>query len=199
MKTVFQIAIPAVAALAICAPAIAPAAAQAPAKSPAAALEAAMTPGPGQARLNDLVGNFDVTISIWVTPKSVPVVSNAAAVGTWVLDGRFVQTTLSGYVDGEPFNAISYGGYDNAGKTYQATWMDNHGTDQTWYSGSFAADGKSAVLSGSSVNPVSGKREPLELRLSLDGKGNRVMELWGKGGGATSFKMMELRYVRSKP
>jgi len=190
---VFRIATPALAALGLAATAAAQ-----PPKSPAAALEAAMTPGPGQARLNDMIGNFDVTVSIWVTPKSVPIVSNASAVGVWVLDGRFVQTTLSGYVDGEPFNAISYGGYDNAGKTYQATWMDNHGTEQTWYNGNFAADGKSAVLSGSTINPVSGKREPLELRMSLDGKGNRVLELWGAGGGKTAFKMMELRYVRSK-
>jgi hypothetical protein len=195
VKTVFQIAIPAVAALAL----IAPAVAQAPAKTAIADLNAAMTPGPAQAKLNDMVGTFDVTVSIWVTPKSVPVVSNASAVGSWVLDGRFVQTTLSGYVGGEPFNAISYAGYDNAGKTYQATWMDNQGTDQTWYTGNFAADGKSAVLSGTTVNPVSGKQEPLELRMTLDGTGNRVLELWGKGGGKATFKMMELRYLRSKP
>jgi hypothetical protein len=194
VKTVFHVAIPALAALSLTASATAQ-----PAKAPAAALDAALSPGPAQARLNDMVGNFDVTVSIWVTPKSVPLVSNASAVGTWVLDGRFVHTTLSGYVAGEPFSAISYAGYDNAGKVYQATWMDNQGTDQTWYSGNFAADGKSAVLSGATVNPVSGKIEPLQLKMTLDGQGNRLLELWGKGGGATSFKMMELRYVRSKP
>lgn len=194
MKTLVQFTIPVLAAFGL-----ATAAGAQPAKAAVTAIDAAMTPGPAQARLNDMVGNFDVTVSVWVTPKSVPLVSNASAVGAWVLDGRFVQTTLSGYVAGDPFNAIGYAGYDNAGKVYQATWMDNQGTDQTWYSGNFAADGKSAVLSGSTVNPVSGKTEPLQLKMTLDGQGNRVLELWGKGGGATSFKMMELRYMRSKP
>jgi hypothetical protein len=168
------------------------------APAPAAALDAAMAPGSEHARLNDLVGTFDVVIRIWVTPASAPVVSNAAAVSKWVLDGRFVQTSLSGFVDGQPYNAIGYAGYDNAGKVYQASWIDNESTAQTWYQGGFAASSKSAVLTASTVNPVSGKREPLELRMTIDKDGNHVTELWGTGGGAKTFKMMELRYVRSK-
>lgn len=166
--------------------------------SPAASLDAAMTPGPEQARLNDLVGSFDVTISIWVTPKSVAVISNAAAVSKWVLDGRYVQTSLSGYVGGQPYSAIGYAGYDNAGKVYQASWMDSASTAQTWYQGGFTPGSRSAVMTATAVNPVSGKPETLELRMTIDKDGNHVSELWGTGGGATAFKMMELRYVRSK-
>jgi hypothetical protein len=188
---VFAAALPAFAVLGLSAPA----SAQAPV-APAAALEAAMTPGPEQARLNALVGTFDVVISIWVTPGSVPIVSNAAAVSQWVLDGRYVQTSLSGYVDGQPYKALGYAGYDNAGKVYQASWLDTDSTAQTWYSGSF--NGKAAVLTASVVNPVSGKPEALELRMSIDAGGNHVTELWGTGGGSKIFKMMELRYTRSK-
>lgn len=128
MKTVFRKAFPAVAALAL----IAPAAAQ-PAKTPTAALDAAMTPGADHARLNDLVGKFDVAISVWLTPKNAPIMSRASAVASWVLDGRFVQTSLSGFIDGEAYNAIGYSGYDNVGKVYQATWMDSASTAQIWY------------------------------------------------------------------
>jgi hypothetical protein len=163
-----------------------------------AALDAAMAPGPEHARLNDLVGTFDVVISIWVTPASTPIVSNGAAVSKWVLDGRYVQTSLSGYVDGQPYSAIGYAGYDNAGKVYQASWMDNESTAQTWYQGGFVAGSKSAVMTAATVNPVSGKAETLELRMTIDKDGNHVTELWGTGGGAKVFKMMELRYLRSK-
>lgn len=172
-----------------------PAAAQ---PTPSAAITAAQTPGPAQQRLNPLVGSFNVTISIWVTPKSVPITSNAASVGRWVMDGRFVETSISGYVDGERFDALSLAGHDNAGDMLQATWVDNRSTEQTWYSGAFAADGKSALLKGAVTNPVTRKREALELRMSLDKDGNRVTKLWGKGGGTTLFKMMELRFVRTK-
>lgn len=191
MKTLQLIPIPVLAALAATAPASA-------LPSPVAALDAAMTPGPAQARLNDLVGNFDVTISIWVTPDSTPITSNAAAVSTWVLDGRYVQTSLAGYVGGQPYKALGYVGYDNAGKVYQASWMDNESTAQTWYQGGFTAGSKSAVMSATTVNPVSGKKDPIELRMTIDGAGNHVTELWGTGGGTKTFKMMELRYTRSK-
>lgn len=174
--------------------AAAPAAAQ---TTPSAAITAAQTPGPAQQRLNALVGTFNVTVSIWVTPQSVPIVSNAAAVGRWVMDGRFVETSLTGYVGGDRFDALSLAGHDNASNTYQATWIDNRSTEMTWYSGIFGSDGKTAVLSGSVTNPVTRKREPLELRMSLDKDGNRITELWGKGGGKTLFKMMELRFVRT--
>lgn len=168
------------------------------APAPAAALNAAMAPGSEHARLNDLVGNFDVAIRIWVTPASAPLVSNAAAVSKWVLDGRFVQTSLSGFVDGQPYSAVGYAGYDNAGKVYQASWMDNESTAQTWYQGGFAPGSTSAVMQASTVNPVSGKPEALELRMTIDKAGNHVTELWGTGGGTKIFKMMELRYLRSK-
>lgn len=199
MKRLCQFLMPAVATLGLAAPAVpmatAPAAAQA---TPAAALDAAMTPGAEQARLNDLVGKFDVVISVWLTPKSAPMTSNASAVSSWVLDGRYVQTSLAGFIDGKPYNALGYSGYDNAGKVYQASWMDSASTAQTWYQGGFTPGGKVAVMSATTVNPVTGKPEPLELHLSIDAAGNHVSELWGTGGGKTRFKMMELRYVRSK-
>lgn len=53
-------------------------------------------------------------------------------------------------------------------------------------------------MKATTLNAVSGKPEPLELHLTIDKDGNHVTELWGTGGGKTVFKMMELRYVRSK-
>lgn len=191
MKRLCQVVLPVAAALVFASPAMAQ-------PSPAAALDAAMTPGAEQARLNELVGSFDVVISVWSTPKSAPMTSSASAVSSWVLDGRYVQTSLAGFIDGKPYSALGYSGYDNAGKVYQASWMDSASTAQTWYQGGFTPGSKMAVMSATTVNPVSGKPEPLELHLSIDAAGNHVTELWGMGGGKTRFKMMELRYVRSK-
>jgi hypothetical protein len=162
------------------------------------AIEHAMTPGEGQKRLGSMVGTFNVKIRTWVSPTSAPVESNAASVGTWVLDGRYVQNMLAGEVGGAPFSGIGYIAYDNVAKTYQAAWMDTGSTGITWYEGGFDGATKSATMKAIVVNPVTSKPTPLELRLSIAENGDHVSEIWGQGLGTKMFKMMELRYTKTK-
>ena len=69
---------------------------------------------------------------------------------------------------------------------------------QTWYKGGFDASGKSATMKASVPDTLTGKPTPLELRMKISADGGHVTELWGKGLGNKMFKMMELRYTRSK-
>ena len=48
------------------------------------------------------------------------------------------------------------------------------------------------------ANPLTAKPTPLELRLTIEGNGGHVTEIWGKGLGNTMFKLMELRYTKVK-
>lgn len=161
-------------------------------------LENAMTPGAGQKRLEPMIGNFDVAIRIWVDPSKPPLESSGTMVSSWVLGNRYVQSMLAGSAGGEPFNGIGYISFDNVTKTYQATWMDSGSTGMTWYSGGFDASGKSATMTASVPSVLTGKFSPLELRMTISDDGGHVSELWGEGLGSTMFKMMELRYTRSK-
>ncbi len=162
----------------------------------AAALENAMTPGPGQKKLEFMVGTFDVKIRTWANPSGPPSQDAAVMVGNWVLGGRYVQMMLAGTVTGEPYSGIGYAGFDNTTKKHVATFMDSGSTGMEWYTGGFDASGKSATLKATFANPVTGKPSPLEMRLSLDAAGNHVTELWGEGLGNTMFKMLELRYTK---
>jgi len=162
------------------------------------ALESALTPGAGQARLDPMVGTFDVKIRTWVRPNAAPVESQGSCVNVWVLGHRYIQAMLSATVMGEPFNGIGYVAYDNVGKVYQMAWMDGGSTAMTLYSGGFDGATKAAKLKASVLNPVTGKPTPLELRLSILDNGDHMSELWGQGVGTTMFKMMELRYTRTK-
>ncbi|EXI79899.1 MAG: hypothetical protein AW10_02198 [Candidatus Accumulibacter appositus] len=164
----------------------------------AKALAKAMTPGEGQKRLQAMIGTFDVAIRTWVDPSKPPIESSATSVSTWVLGDRYVQMMLSGDTQGQPFSGIGYVAFDNVSKLYQATWMDNGSTGMTWYQGGFDASGKSATMKGSLPDPLSGKPSPVELRMHLGDDGGHLTELWGKGLGSKMFKMMELRYTRSK-
>jgi hypothetical protein len=164
----------------------------------AKALESAMTPGEGQKRLEPMVGTFDVQIKTWVDPSKPPIESRATSVSAWVLGKRYIQSMLSGYVLDEPFNGIGYIGYDNASKTYQSVWMDTGSTGITWYTGKMGASGKSAIMKASVTNPLTAKATPVELRLTIEENGNHMTEVWGQGHGTLMFKMMELRYTKTK-
>jgi hypothetical protein len=165
----------------------------------AQALEMAMTPGPGQARLEPMVGTFNVKIRSWVAPNKPPVESTAVSVSVWVLGHRYIQSMLSGYVLNEPFDGIGYTAYDNVSKTYQTAWMDSGSTGMTWYRGGFDGATKAARMKATVPNALTGKPTPLELRLSIADNGDHMTELWGQGEGSAMFKMMELRYTRAKP
>ena len=204
MKTSYRLAGLLVASLCLTSPAGAEAVNKAAASAPATeaaeakALAKAMTPGEGQKRLQAMIGTFDVAIRTWVDPSSPPIESSATSVGAWVLGDRYVQMMLSGDMQGQPFSGIGYIAFDNVSKLYQATWMDNGSTGMIWYQGGFDASGKSATMKGSVPDPLTGKPSPVELRMKLGDDGGHVTELWGKGLGSRMFRMMELRYTRSK-
>ena len=157
-----------------------------------------MTPGAGQARLEPMIGTFDVKIRTWVDPTKPPVESLAVCINAWVLGHRYIQSMLSGYVLNQTFEGIGYTAYDNVSKTYQTAWMDSGSTGMTWYRGGFDGTGKSATLKASVANAVTGKPTPLELRLSILDNGDHMSELWGQGPSGKMFRMMELRYTRTK-
>lgn len=162
------------------------------------ALDAAMTPGEGQKRLEPMAGSFSVRMLTWVHPSKPPVESNASAVATMVLGGRYLQTMLVDATPGSPFSGIGYVGYDNIGKQYQAAWMDTGSTGLTVYTGGFSADGRSATLKATVADAFTGKSTPLELRMSFKPEGGHVTQLWGMGFGDKMFKMMELHYSKAK-
>ena len=159
------------------------------------ALDAAMTPGEGQKRLDPMIGTFNVKMLTWVHPSKPPVESTASAVSVWVLGNRFVQTMLSSG-DKDAFSGIGYVAYDNVAKLYQSAWMDNGSTGMTWYSGRLDAEGKTAVMKATTLDPLTGKPSPLEMRVVFKPAGGHVTELWGQGLDSKMFKMMELHYTR---
>jgi hypothetical protein len=164
----------------------------------AKALEVAMTPGDGQKRLAPMIGTFDVKIRTWVSANSTPIESTASMVSAWVLGGRYVQSMLVGEVGGEPFNGIGYIGYDNVSKIYQTAWMDTGSTGMTWYTGSFDESGTTATMKASVPDPLTAKPTPLELRMSVEPNGDHVTEIWGQGLGTEMFRLMELKYTKTK-
>lgn len=163
-----------------------------------AALNAAMDPGPGQKKLDVLVGEFDVKVLTWLDAAKPPYESMAVAVSKWVLGNRYVQNMLSGFIGGEPWSGIGYVGYDNTGKKYQATFMDSASTGMQWFTGAIAEDGKSAKLTATIHDAITQKLVKAEMRLRMSPDGNHVTELWEATQAGKMVKVMELQYTRRK-
>ena len=155
----------------------------------AKALNMAMTPGEGQQRLEFMVGTFEVKVRTWVDPSKPPIESTAMSVASWVLDKRYVQQMLAGSIQGEPWSGIGYVGFDNVAKKYVVTYMDSGSTGMLWFTGTMDESGKTAKLTATTLDEVTGKPVPAEMRLSIAANGDSVTELWL---GDTAGKMSKV-------
>jgi hypothetical protein len=145
-----------------------------------------------------MVGTFDVRIRTWLDPSQPPFESMAVANCTWVLGNRYVQMMLSGFVSGEPFDAIGYAGFDNVAKKYVSTYMDSGSTGMDWYSGTMDPDGKSAKLAATAYDAITLEPRQTEMRLRIGASGDHITELWQANKSGTLVKVMELEYTRRK-
>ena len=162
------------------------------------AMDNAMDPGEGQKKLEPLVGKFDVRMFAWVDPSKPPIESRGVAIHTWVLGHRYVQTMLSGFVMGEPFNAIGYAGFDNVQKKYVVCYMDSGSTGMEWYTGAMTPDGKVGTLTGTTYDEMTGKPKKIEMKVSFSAEGDHITEIWEADPSGKMVKIMEVQYRRQQ-
>src|SRR5262245_21579950 len=87
-----------------------------------------MTPGDMHKMLAKGAGSWKAKTTFWMAPGAEPVVSDATFTGEMILGGRYLMSKYSGNMMGMPFEGIAIEGYDNAGKMFVSTWVDNMGT-----------------------------------------------------------------------
>ena len=79
-------------------------------------------------RLGQLAGTWTVKARVRDAKTGTFTESDASAVFTPVLGGRFVRQELKGKMMGGAFEGIGYLGYENATGKYVSLWLDNLGT-----------------------------------------------------------------------
>lgn len=119
------------------------------------AYEEAGTPGEHHARLDRMVGDWDVEVRFYMEPGAEPTVSRGTAESQWVMDGRFVRETFTGEFMGDAFHGQGFTGYNNVTGEYEATWIDDHSTQIYRYAGEMDEDGR-LVLASEWKDPASG-------------------------------------------
>ena len=155
------------------------------------------TPSEGHKKLDSMVGIWHAKSTMWMEPGKPPMVSEGTSEHTWALGGRFLEQRLEATFMGMPFSGLSYTGYDNYKKKYVSVWMDTMGTSMLNMTGTFDAAGKVLTTTGKMDDFTTGKIMTLREKMTLVGKEEILLEMWGPAADGKEFRMMEVRYTRT--
>ena len=85
-------------------------------------------PGEKHAYLKKLEGKWTGKAKFWMQPGAPPTESEGTAVNTLILGGRFLQSSYTSEVMGQPFEGFGLDGYDIHKQKYIGLWTDTMAT-----------------------------------------------------------------------
>ena len=159
-------------------------------------MEKLSTPGEMHAKLEPMVGSFDVEATFWMAPGAEPMSSKGKSKNVWILGGRYVAQHYEGEFMGQTFNGLGLTGYDNYKKQYFGTWIDSMSTTIMITTGQ--VDGKTFTFTGKMDEPMSGTVMDVKETIVVHGDDHHVLEMWMPGPDGKPFKNMEIHYRRAK-
>jgi hypothetical protein len=169
--------------------------ADAPAMGGGAEMEAMMkaaTPGEQQKKLGRLAGDWTFTNTFWMAPGQPPMTSTGTMHGVLLMGGRYVEHTWTGDMMGMPFEGRGTEGYDNVGKQYVTSWVDNMGTGIVHSTGTCDDAVKVCTYTGEMWDPMSGKKTTSKSVITWIDDNNFKNEMYGPGPDGKEAKMMEI-------
>lgn len=163
------------------------------------AMMKAMTPGEPHKHLAKMAGDWTYTSKVWMAPGQAPVESAGTMRGETILGGRYVQTSWKGDFMGQPFEGRGTEAWDNVGKQYVSTWMDNMGTGILHTVGSCENGFKTCKVSGDMFDPTTGQKATIRFVVSWMDDNHFMNTMYGKDpASGQEMKMMELDVTRKK-
>lgn len=152
--------------------------------------------GEQQQGLAAFVGQWSYVNTMWMDPKSEPMVSTGSAEAVSLWGGRYIETTTKGEAFGQPFEGRSLAGYDNLKGKYFATWIDSMSTGVFVAYGDHDAATKTTTYRGDMDDPMQpGKSIPVREVVRWTDADHYVFE-WYETHDGVERKTMELAYTR---
>jgi hypothetical protein len=157
----------------------------------------AATPGPQHAALTKMAGEWTCNVKVQMDPSQPWQESQSSATITALMDGRYIQETDTGMMNGMPFNGIGLYGFDNVSGKYVSSWIDNMGTGMMSSVGTADATGKVINWVGTMNDPVTGKATKERMIMTMIDDNHHTFEMWGTPPGAKKeMKVMTIDYMR---
>jgi hypothetical protein len=152
------------------------------------------TPGEEHARLQAaLAGEWDVHGKFTGMDGKVSESDSTSSIAP-IMGGRFLQQTVNGSFEGQPFEGRGVMGYDNGKKKWVGSWVDNMGTGIWASEGVEKEKGKVWEFSGSFTGPGG---VPMTSRDVMSKVGDDELRMESYMGGGKD-PMMVLVYKRKK-
>lgn len=167
----------------------------------AADLQACMlagTPGEMQKFLASGKGEWSGKTTMWMYPGAEPATSDTTSTVTTILEGRFTKVEVKGDMPGMgPYHGIGVYGYDNVGKKFVSTWIDNHSTGMMQGEGELSKDQKSLTWNYNYNCPLTQKPAVMKEVETIVNEKERKLEMWGNDPkSGKNFKMMQIDLTR---
>jgi hypothetical protein len=156
------------------------------------------TPGPQHEQLaRHFVGDWTARQSMWMDPAAAPTVQSATSSSKAVLDGRQIRGEYSGTFMGQPFQGLSYTGYDNVTGRYTTTWTDSMSTATMIAFGDYDPATKTYTFEYDMPDPMRPTAMiPVRMTIRIDGPDRHVFEMHETHAGKES-RTMQIEYARA--
>ncbi|MDJ0974335.1 MAG: DUF1579 family protein [Planctomycetota bacterium] len=144
-------------------------------------------PGPAQAAIDSLAGEWSAKTFMHMKPGEPPVEGKASARNEWIHDGRMMRVSFQGEFMGEPFQGEGHLGHDNYVKEYQSTWTDSMSSNIFTSTGSYDAATKKLTMEGMWKSPMGDM--PQRMVYTLVGPDEYTLESYGIMGDQAVLQM----------
>jgi len=198
MKTPFSLAVVATAILAVTAFA-APQKMSPEQQAMMDRMDKAAKPGAQHALLTRMAGDWNRTVNLQMDPSKPAQQSQSMSTITVLLDGRFIQETITGQWGGMPYNGVGLYGFDNVSGQYVATLIDNTGTGFMNCVGAPDASGKVIRWDATMNDPASGKPSKSRMVTTVIDDDHYTLEMFAvMTGSDKEAKIMWIDYTRKR-
>lgn len=168
-------------------------------------------PGPGHAALAPLVGTWHVTMGIYATmgrrDTDPPITSDdIVAHREWVGDGRYLEDTTQGTIEGSRYWRRGWLGYSNMDRDYEWVTIDALNSEMMSYA-SRRGSGPAKTISldgvftdqGVAGEQFAGKRIRMRTLIRIDDNDHHTIELYFTRPGDKERLATRATYTRTAP
>ena len=155
-----------------------------------------MTPGPEQAWLASMVGEWDTEMTMQMGPDQPAMESKGAAKIEMIMGGRYQRETYSGTNFGMPFNGESTLSHNNIDGKYYSTWLDNTGTGLM--PGEGERDGNTLTMISTFPKLIGEGYDQFRMVTKVVNKDKHIASMYIVGDDGEESLNMEIIYTRKK-
>ncbi|MEO6150606.1 MAG: DUF1579 family protein [Mucilaginibacter sp.] len=141
-------------------------------------------------------GEWDEVITIWLFPKSQGENFKVSSTNKMILNGRFLQSSQSGYLAGSNFEGLTTLGYSTTNQRFTVTILDNLGTGTITLMGYWVTPLKTIELFGDMPTPENTDVIHIRQVITFIDKDNYVVQNFDKRAGQEEYKNFEYRFTR---